>query len=81
MVFLFDMKSVRFLQNKYKVCRRAKGIIGGEEIFRQPHRSGILVPLYSAVPAPAVFVPVQANLLEKKRGQMFFSFSFLNSHG
>ena len=56
-----------------------KGIVR-EKVFRQQHRSGILVPLCGGVSAPTVFIPLQADLLDQKRGQIFFSFSFLSSH-
>ena len=51
-----------------------------EEVFRQPHGSGILVPLCGRISAPAVFIPLQADLLNQKCGQIFFSFLLLSSH-
>ena len=64
-----DLKSIGPLYDRCKVSRQTKRIIG-EEVFRQPHGSGIPVPLYGRISAPAVFIPLQADLLNQKCGQM-----------
>ena len=71
---LVDLKSIGPLYDRCKVSRQTKRIIG-EEVFRQTHGSGILVPLCGRISAPAVFIPLQADLLNQKCGQIFFSFS------
>ena len=62
-----DLKSIGPLYDRCKVSRQTKRIIG-EEVFRQTHGSGILVPLCGRVSAPAVFIPLQADLLNQKYG-------------
>ena len=75
-----DLKSIGPLYDRCKVSRQTKRIIG-EEVFRQPHGSGILVPLCGRISASAVFIPLQADLLDQKRGQVLRPFSFISSHG